>query len=162
MKLVLVSGDLSAHNEWTKSIQSNNFITQLVINRLGGIGGDIVFALGNNECFPDHQFDPTKEFELKEGIAIALDNYLGPAERETLRRYGYYARRVPGQKLKVVSLNGEVCDNMNFFLIANVTDPSRELEWLEGELADSEAKNEAVYIVSHIPPNLLECSTTWS
>lgn len=60
VKAVLVSGDMSAHNEWAKSIQSNNFITQIVIDKLGQIGSDIVFSLGNNECFPDHQFDPNK------------------------------------------------------------------------------------------------------
>jgi sphingomyelin phosphodiesterase len=51
---------------------------------------------------------------------------------------------------------------MNFYLVANVTDPSSQLEWLEAQLADSEAKREGVYITSHISPNLLECSTIWS
>jgi hypothetical protein len=131
---------MSAHNEWTKSIQSNNFITQTVIDRLGGINADIVFALGNNECFPDHQFDSTKEEDLKAGISIAMGKYLTKDERETLGRYGYYARKMPNMNLKVIALNGEVCDNMNFYLIANVTDPSMELEWLEKELSESEAK----------------------
>lgn len=67
---------MSAHNEWSKSIQSNNFITKFVINRLSSVSSEIVFALGNNECFPDHQFDVRHEESLKEGIAIALEDYL--------------------------------------------------------------------------------------
>lgn len=48
IKLLLVTGDMSAHNEWSKSIQSNNYITGLVREKLSLLGVDIVFALGNN------------------------------------------------------------------------------------------------------------------
>lgn len=76
VKLLLVTGDMSAHNEWSKTIQSNNYITGLVRQKLATLGIDIVFSLGNNECFPDHQFDPDHESDLKSGIALAFEDYL--------------------------------------------------------------------------------------
>ena len=76
LKLLLVTGDMSAHNEWAKSIESNVNITGIVKKKLAELGVDIVFSLGNNECFPDHQFDPDHENQLKAGIAKVFDDYL--------------------------------------------------------------------------------------
>lgn len=64
--------------------------------------------------------------------------------------------------MRVIALNSLACDNLNFYLIANITDPSDQLRWLETELLEAERLQQPVYIISHISPAITECSKTWS
>lgn len=50
---------------------------------------------------------------------------------KTLSSKGYFSKKVESLGLTVIALNSMVCDDTNFYLIANVTDPSDQLKWLE-------------------------------
>ncbi len=54
--------------------------------------------------------------------------------------------------LKIISLNTQAQNNLNFYLLRDSTDPGKMFEWLENELKISESKEQLVYIIGHIPP----------
>jgi len=77
------------------------------------------------------------------------------------RRGAYYATHLlPG--LKLISLNMNYCNNQNWWLLLNTTDPADELTWLINELQTSELLGEKVYIIGHIPPGSNDCLQIWS
>lgn len=75
----------------------------------------------------------------------------GSKVEKLIEKGGYYSVR-PKPGLKLISLNTNYCNNGNFWLLLNLTDPAGELKWLVEELQDSENRNEKVHIMSHIPP----------
>ena len=54
----MLTGDLSAHNEWEKSTENNGQIVNKVIKKF------------------DHQYDPTMEGALKHNLAESMQKYL--------------------------------------------------------------------------------------
>ena len=62
---------------------------------------------------------------------------------------------------RVLALNTNACYNLNFYLIANATDPAGELNWLEKQLAQLEKENKFAIIIGHIPPGRT-CIHSWA
>ena len=58
---------------------------------------------------------------------------------------------------RIISLNMNYCNNHNFWLLLNLTDPLGELKWLIDELFKAEAAGEKVHILGHIPPGITDC-----
>ena len=54
------------------------------------------------------------------------------------------------------------CNNQNWWLLLNSTDPADELTWLINELQSSELIGERVLIIGHIPPGSNDCLQVWS
>lgn len=54
------------------------------------------------------------------------------------------------------------CNNQNWWLLLNSTDPADELTWLINELQSSELTGEHVLIIGHIPPGSNDCLQVWS
>jgi sphingomyelin phosphodiesterase len=50
---------------------------------------------------------------------------------------------------------------MNWKLLANITDPGDQLEWLITTLREAEQLGHKAYIVGHIPPGRSDCVTDW-
>lgn len=48
---------------------------------------------------------------------------------------------------------------LNFYLVANVTDPTGEIEFMRKELYIAEENNQKVIIMGHIPPGDNTCSS---
>ena len=44
----------------------------------------------------------------------------------------------------------------------DIKDPGDQLEWLIEELEKSEAQNQKVHIVGHVPPGHPDCNKVWS
>lgn len=64
--------------------------------------------------------------------------------------------------LKLISLNMNYCNNQNWWLLLNSTDPADELSWLIRELQMSEILKHKVHIIGHIPPGSNDCLSVWS
>jgi len=62
----------------------------------------------------------------------------------------------------MLSLNMNYCNNKNWWLLLNSTDPAQELQWLVYELQSAELKGEKVHILGHIPPGHSDCLKVWS
>jgi len=69
-----------------------------------------------------------------------------------LRLNGFYSTYNAKFNLRVIVLNTQTCDTLNFFLLKNPTDPQNILAWLREELYIAEKNNQTVYIIGHIPP----------
>ena len=70
-----------------------------------------------------------------------------------LRERGFYSIELPElNNVKIISLNTQAQNNLNFFLLKDSTDPGHMFEWLQDELRKSEEKGQFVYIIGHIPP----------
>lgn len=70
-----------------------------------------------------------------------------------LRTKGFFSIELPElNNLKIISLNTQAQNNLNFFLLKDSTDPGNMLQWLENELRASESKGQLVHIIGHIPP----------
>jgi sphingomyelin phosphodiesterase len=54
------------------------------------------------------------------------------------------------------------CNNKNWWLLLNSTDPVSELQWLVYELQGAEINGEKVHIIGHIPPGHSDCLKVWS
>lgn len=78
-----------------------------------------------------------------------------------VRLGGYYAKSI-SPKLKVISLNTNMCYYLNFYLLIDSRDPGNQLKWLIEELLESEIKGQKVHILGHIPPSNFDCVHTWS
>lgn len=81
------------------------------------------------------------------------DNWLTATEAEVFGRYGYYSKPMSfNPKGKVISMNMQACNNMNWWLFKNRQDPGGQIEWLENELTAIEKDGGFAYIIAHIPP----------
>ncbi len=59
-------------------------------------------------------------------------------------------------------VNTIACYIDNLYLLANITDPGGQIEWLRETLSLAEADGELVYIVAHIPIAYEDCFSAWS
>ena len=57
--------------------------------------------------------------------------------------------------MKIISLNTQADNDLNWFLLRDPTDPGSMLNWMEDELKQSETKKQFVYLMGHIPPKSL-------
>lgn len=69
---------------------------------------------------------------------------------------------IPTSDLYVVFLNTAACDNRNFELMKEMSDPGLQLQYLETELKDADANNKAVWIVGNLPPGSPTCNHRWA
>lgn len=63
---------------------------------------------------------------------------------------------------RIISLNMNYCNNLNWWLLLNSTDPATELQWFIYELQSAEFSNEKVHVIGHIPPGHSDCLKVWS
>lgn len=166
---VIWTGDIVAHDIWNTSRKTNLEIIDYTIRALVSyLPGIPVFpALGNHEGEPVDSF-PLPGISgnisiswLYEALAKQWSRWLPESTVLTLKKGGFYAvNAFPG--LKIVSLNMNYCNSLNWWLLLNDTDPEHELSWLVAQLQDSEIKGEKVHIIGHIPPGVSDCLRVWS
>lgn len=63
---------------------------------------------------------------------------------------------------RVIGLNTQACNNMNWHMWHTMNDPQQHIEWLENELLSAEAIGEKVIIIGHIPTNDEDCLNDFS
>ena len=74
---------------------------------------------------------------------------------------GYYAVQY-SERLRIISLNTQYCDNLNFWLYLNNRDPADMLSWLVGQLSWAEVAGVKVIILGHIPTGRIDCMKAFS
>lgn len=57
-------------------------------------------------------------------------NWLSKSAIESLTEHGYYAEYYEPMNVRVIALNTQACDMLNFFLIKNATNPNGEVDFL--------------------------------
>lgn len=61
-------------------------------------------------------------------------SWLQPQALLSLVNNGYYSQYYADTNVRVIAINTQACDMLNFNLIKNITDPSAEIEFLRKEL----------------------------
>eukprot|EP00742_Colponemidia_sp_Colp-10_P004486 GILJ01004789.1.p1 GENE.GILJ01004789.1~~GILJ01004789.1.p1 ORF type:complete len:625 (-),score=82.28 GILJ01004789.1:226-2061(-) len=154
---VIVSGDIPPHDVWeqTKETQkhTNTVVYQLMKQYFQTT--PVYPVLGNHGCFPVDMFEPSWDVWLLENLADLWSSWLPADALATMRKWGYYTMK-HSEKIRIIGLNTQYCDMMNFWLILS-SDPGHQMEWLRQTLRLSEQNGEKVYIIGHIPVNNIGC-----
>ncbi|EDW77128.2 uncharacterized protein Dwil_GK22200 [Drosophila willistoni] len=167
---ILWTGDLPPHDVWNQTKEENlAIIKETVKQMVEKFPGIPIFpALGNHESAPVNSFPPPYVNQVDISINWLydeLDNqwrrWLPQSVSHTVRRGAFYSVLVrPG--FRIISMNMNYCNNKNWWLLLNSTDPATELQWFIYELQSAEFSNEKVHVIGHIPPGHSDCLKVWS
>lgn len=69
---------------------------------------------------------------------------------ESLKSKGFYELYDGKKNLRIIAMNTQACDTLNFFLMQNPTDPWGELKWLREVLQDVESKHQHAFLFAHV------------
>lgn len=167
---IIAGGDWIHHADWQQVpadyIQYAKMITDDMLE-IFGKDMPVYPVIGNHDGSNAVNIMPYHG-ENKEKLLKALDEFWGenwihdPQARQSLRDWGYYSALVPstshpsyqGQKIRVVTLNSQWVNPLNFWVYSSPTDLAMNLQWIEGIFNQSRANGEKILISGHIPPGI--------
>jgi len=120
---------------------------------------------GNHEGFFTDQYDTVGEADewLLTELGDMWEDWFSEETLNEFRKNSYYSLINPKFNLKIISLDTQTCDTLNFDLIKESSvDPLNQLDWMRDELIDAENNNLTVFIQGHIPPGSFNCDPQWS
>lgn len=163
------TGDLPPHNIWNQSrtdqTKAINVLTDYFLKYLPK--KKLFPVVGNHESAPVDSFPPSfiKGKDSISWLYSALNeswSHWLPKETYGTIKSGAYYTVSPFPGFRIVSINTNYCNKLNWWLMLNMTDPNQELEWLINVLQKAEDNHEKVHIIGHIPPGIEDCLKTWS
>ncbi|KAH9525406.1 Sphingomyelin phosphodiesterase [Bulinus truncatus] len=166
---IIWTGDLPPHNVWNQSSADQLTTLKVIVSLfLKYFPNKLVFpSLGNHESSPVNSFPPPYITNnnsiswLYNALADQWKQWLPLQALDTIRRGAYYTVS-PFPGLRIISLNMNYCNNQNWWMLLNSTDPANELQWLVSVLQSAENDGVKVHILGHIPPGVEDCLKTWS
>lgn len=166
---VLWTGDIPAHDIWNQTRNGQLSIIRSVSHLMDKYLGKVPIlpSLGNHESEPVNSFPlPTMAGSrsiswLYDELYAIWSKWLPQYSLSNIKKGAYYSVYLK-EKLKLVSLNMNYCNNQNWWLLLNSTDPADELSWFVRELQSSELLGEKVMVIGHIPPGTNDCLQVWS
>lgn len=165
-EVVIWTGDNVAHDIWKQNTSFQAIPTKIATRTLQKLLPNVTIypIFGNHECFPADQFDffsNTTKW-LTDATSDMWKDLIGENAAQSLKSNSYYEVFDAGRNLRIIAMNTQVCDTLNFFLMQNPTDPWGELKWLKSVLKDAEEKNQSAFIFAHIPSSDQFCHTEWA
>lgn len=152
----LWTGDNTSHDIWHQSYERNEANTKyLTESMIKNLEFTIYPCIGNHESFPVNVYDflSDREKSFNSFFAEQWKPWIGEKSAEQMKKFSYYSTFNEKLNLKIISLNTQACDDENWYLLKDSTDPGNMLQFLREELKSSEEKGEKVYIISHYPNN---------
>lgn len=152
-EFIIVTGDMPPHDIWNQS-DSYNMGYQTIVSNLFKkyFPTTPVYGIfGNHACFPVNQYDftPSAEDWLTFGFANDWGHWLSEDAKTSLITLGVYSMLHPNTNLRLVALNTQACNDQNFYLWVNSTDPGGQVQWLYKTLLAAEKNGELVYLYGH-------------
>lgn len=159
------TGDNSPHNVWgndNQEVGNATYNITVAIQAAFKQSNISVYPIqGNHDTWPVNVQDfsvadsniPINEF------SGSWAQWLDPDTLNAFTDYGYYSTALKLRdgrvfpKTRIIGLNTQACNNMNWELVKNRYDPGQEIEWLQKELAQLEAMNGSAIFITHIPTN---------
>ncbi|XP_023247075.1 sphingomyelin phosphodiesterase-like [Copidosoma floridanum] len=166
---IIWTGDLPPHDVWNQTKEENlKILHETVLQMTNMFPGVPIFpSLGNHETVPVNSYPPPfiQKNHSTSWLYDELDSqwrrWLPASTAHTIRQGAFYSVLVrPG--FRILSINTNYCNNKNWWLLLNSTDPVSELQWLIFELHGAEMSGERVHIIGHIPPGHSDCLKVWS
>ena len=132
---IIWTGDNTPHDVWAQTQSYNLNFTIMLAEKISNATGAIILpAMGNHESWPVNVYDfqgPREEM-LNGGLAQAWRKWLSEEAYNTLRTKGYYSMSHPSlNNLKIIGLNTQAGNDMNWYLLRDPTDPGKMLVWIE-------------------------------
>ena len=158
---ILYTGDVAAHNVWEVDQTIINNKNHIIIKTLENVFNykiPIYPTVGNHEKAPPDIFNGP-ETVLLHNIGKEFKRYLSDEAYHDLVKFGYYSTIHKNTNLRIVSLNGMLCDTMNFHLWGDMSDTSKMFNWLNEVLHKAESNKEIVYLIDHMPKTISQYST---
>uniref|UniRef100_A0A7S3IP58 Calcineurin-like phosphoesterase domain-containing protein n=1 Tax=Strombidium inclinatum TaxID=197538 RepID=A0A7S3IP58_9SPIT len=111
---------------------------------------------GNHDTWPVNVQDfstPNSNYAINHlKDSWTSEGWLTEDEYTEFQQYGYYTKPLPfNSKGKVIAVNMQACNNMNWWLFANRNDPGGEIAWLEAQLSQIEQDEGFALVIAHIP-----------
>ncbi|XP_077990260.1 sphingomyelin phosphodiesterase-like [Glandiceps talaboti] len=166
---IFLTGDLPAHDVWNQSrsdqLEILDEITEMFSKYFPGV--KVYPAVGNHESAPVNSFPPeyiTGKYSISwlyDGFVdqwVNKTGWLPDSTIDTLKKGGYYTVLL-APHFRLVSLNMQMCNDQNYWLLLNATDPTGELKWLIDVLQAAEINEEKVHIIGHNHPS--SCMKAW-
>jgi sphingomyelin phosphodiesterase len=167
--LVFWTGDNTPHDIWNQSIHDNTMYTIKTSEFLDKHMPEIpvVAVPGNHEFYPVNVMSFDGEDKILNKIGKHWDTWLDDKNLELFKAKGYFSYKPhvdhkAFDDVRVIGLNTQVCNNMNWHIWSQLNDPLDHMAWLETEFSKAEANNEKVLIMSHIPINNADCLHDWA
>ncbi|XP_028967824.1 sphingomyelin phosphodiesterase [Galendromus occidentalis] len=167
--VVYWTGDIMPHDVWENTREDNlrqfNDTLSLLKTHLPAV--KVIPAMGNHEgvpvnSFPIPQIKGDLSVEWLYNSLADLWSYYIPEENLKTFRYGGYFKYDLNPKLRILSLNMNYCNNFNWWILINGTDPTEQLDWFTKQLQECEDKGILVHLIAHIPPGSDNCLAVWS
>lgn len=164
LDFVLVTGDIPPHDVWNQSYAYILEYQQVVSGMFEKYFPDtpVYTMYGNHGAFPVNVLDMNNATWLNQPFSELWGSWLTEEAKLSMASKGFYSLVHPDTNLKIVTVNTQACNNDNFFLLANVTDPAGHIGWLWNELDQAEKANQIVYLFGHIPMSSGDCLDTWA
>jgi sphingomyelin phosphodiesterase len=157
--MVLWTGDNPPHDVWDQSpiYQTNatEEIAKILHDNINTKQTRIYPSPGNHDSYPSDIYDYyTNESQWVNDVYANVTSKLFGHESvyDQIRSNGAYSIFDQAAGVRVISLNTQYGDVLNFYLLGDPTDPKNFLQWLRSELGSAELKREKVLIIGHIPP----------
>jgi len=168
--VVFWGGDSIPHN-----LDSLTFDTNVAIMK--NVTADVAAGLSSFKVFPtigNHDTYPQDDIKMTTARSNPAINEWAPTwnqfiqddeQLKTWLDYGYFSLPLTnknGTKLgktetRVISLNSNICYDLNFESMTAFNDPGDQLGWLETQLLELEKVNGTAIMLAHVP-NLDECT----
>lgn len=97
---------------------------------------------------------------MYDGIGNMWAEFLGSDATESFKRNGCYHKMLT-PKVKLIALNNNVCQRMNFWNVYDPVDPDGQLKWFIEQLQEAEKVKHNVIVITHIPPGN-GCTRSWT
>jgi hypothetical protein len=100
-------------------------------------------VLGNHDTWPVNVQDfsaPHLNYPINHLTSFWGDSHwLSEEEAQKFSEFGYYSKPLSfNSKGRVLGLNMQACNNLNWWLFDDRSDPGHQIAWLEQELLDLE------------------------
>ena len=98
----------------------------------------------------------TDDQPILELLAEHWVDWIDADNLEQFREYGYYSQSLDYiseglSHAKIIILNTQASNNLNWGLLTSLNDPGNQLKWLEEELKELEENNMVAYLMGQIP-----------
>lgn len=163
LDFLIYTGDSASHSVLNQTEEAKVYISSRVAQLLTQYFPMPIYPiLGNNDGNPAEEFDFEDSLWLTKPMAELYSASLGPEAMQSFKLTGSYSLLHLNTSLRIVAINTQACKNLNFYLIANITDPGAQIAFLQSQLALAESQGERVFILGHIPPGSEDCMSDWA
>ena len=150
---IVLLGDNVGHQFFRQPGSALTNATEFIFKEVKGAFPDtpVIPVLGNHECHPVEylDFSDYKNW-VYENIVNQFGEFIPSSKIEQFKEKGYFTREFVEQNLKFISINSQILDGFNVYMMDVTKFGWNFLDYLACELHESEQTGQKVIILNHI------------